>query len=274
MGQWALVLRSLGYLALQQDSAHEAIALFQQSLICSQDIGDKKGIAQCLEGCAYVASAIGQPEQASRLWGSAEALWEPASRQSPADRTMYHRSVAAARAQIDPAAFTRAWAEGRALSFEQAIVEATTPIRKVDQPIRKVNQPIRKVDTIAPLQPGLDAKENVAYIAGNPSISAVFEIPDALWEQIEPLLPPPQPKKKAGRPRMDDRKAMTAIYYILHTGGHWKALPSALGARSTVHDRFQEWRTAGLFERMQQAGVLTEEARNRLVSAWQTPEKR
>jgi len=68
---------------------------------------------------------------------------------------------------------------------------------------------------------------------------------------------------------MDDRKAMTAIYYVLHMGGHWKALPRTLGARSTVHDRFQEWRAAGLFERMQQAGVLTEEARRRLDLAWQ-----
>jgi transposase len=68
---------------------------------------------------------------------------------------------------------------------------------------------------------------------------------------------------------MDDRKAMAAIYYVLQMGGHWKALPRALGAPSTVHDRFQEWRAAGLFERMQQAGVLTEEARRRLDSAWQ-----
>ena len=40
-------------------------------------------------------------------------------------------------------------------------------------------------------------------------------------------------KKKTGRPRMDDRKAMNAIFYIARTGCQWKALPRSLGASST-----------------------------------------
>lgn len=83
-----------------------------------------------------------------------------------------------------------------------------------------------------------------------------YEISDELWKKIEPLLPPPKPKKKSGRPRKDDRKIMTAIFYILRTGCQWKALPRSLGAPSTVHDRFQEWRKAGLFEKMRKAGFL------------------
>jgi putative transposase len=73
-------------------------------------------------------------------------------------------------------------------------------------------------------------------------------------DKIVPLLPSPPPtkkKKKAGRPRMNDRKAMSAIFYILRTGCQWNALPRSLGASSTVHDRFQEWRKADvLFKRM------------------------
>jgi putative transposase len=49
---------------------------------------------------------------------------------------------------------------------------------------------------------------------------------------------------------MEDRKAMDAILYVLRTGIQWKALPRSLGASSTVHDRFQEWRAGGLFERL------------------------
>lgn len=66
-----------------------------------------------------------------------------------------------------------------------------------------------------------------------------YEIYDELWKKIEPLIPQPKPKKKAGRPRKDDRKMMTAIFYILRTGCQWKTLPRSLGAPSTVHDRFQ-----------------------------------
>jgi len=49
---------------------------------------------------------------------------------------------------------------------------------------------------------------------------------------------------------MPDRQAMDAIFYVLRTGCQWKALPRGLGAASTVHDRFQEWCKAGVFERM------------------------
>ncbi|MBV7331530.1 transposase [Chloroflexi bacterium TSY] len=38
---------------------------------------------------------------------------------------------------------------------------------------------------------------------------------DKLWAKIKPLIPPQPPKSKAGRPRMDDRRAMNAIYYYL-----------------------------------------------------------
>ena len=37
------------------------------------------------------------------------------------------------------------------------------------------------------------------------------QIPDALWVQMVRVLPPPRPQKQDGRPRMDDRHAMTAI---------------------------------------------------------------
>jgi len=49
---------------------------------------------------------------------------------------------------------------------------------------------------------------------------------------------------------MDDRKAMTAIFYIIRTGCQWKALPRSIGSSSTVHDRFQEWRQDGVLKQM------------------------
>jgi putative transposase len=74
-------------------------------------------------------------------------------------------------------------------------------------------------------------------------VESAYEIPDVLWDKIVPLLPPQKrKKKKAGRPRMNDRNAMSAIFYVLRTGCQWNALPRSLGASSTVHDRFQEWR--------------------------------
>lgn len=102
-----------------------------------------------------------------------------------------------------------------------------------------------------------------------PGVGPAYQISDVLWEQIEPLLPEPHPKKKLGRPRMDDRRAMNAIYYVLRTGCQWKALPRALGAPSTVHDRFQQWCADGVFERMWQAGLCVYDDTVGLDWTWQ-----
>jgi len=101
-------------------------------------------------------------------------------------------------------------------------------------------------------------------------IGRAYQIPDGLWEKIKPLLPPPKPKKKLGRPRMDDRKAMTAIFYVLRTGCQWKALPRSLGAPSTVHDRFQEWREAGVFGKMWKEGLFEYDRKKGLDWEWQS----
>jgi putative transposase len=96
-----------------------------------------------------------------------------------------------------------------------------------------------------------------------------YQLPDTLWVQMVRVLPPPKIRKKEGRPRMDDRHAMTAILYVLRTGCPWKALPRSLGAPSTGHDRFQAWREAQVFERLWQAGLLTYDTLKGREWAWQ-----
>lgn len=96
-----------------------------------------------------------------------------------------------------------------------------------------------------------------------------YQIPEALWQRIEALLPPAQAKIKQGRPRMDDRQAMTAIFYLLRTGCQWSALPRSLGAKSTVHDRFQHWLGAGLFAALWRAGLLEYDLAVGLDLEWQ-----
>ena len=102
-------------------------------------------------------------------------------------------------------------------------------------------------------------------------INSSFEIPDALWNQISSLLVhKPKRKKKTDRPRMDDRKAMNAIFYIARTGCQWKALPRSLGASSTVHDRFQEWRQVGVFKRMWIDGLKIYDEKVGINWKWQS----
>ena len=81
-------------------------------------------------------------------------------------------------------------------------------------------------------------------------VGAKYQIPDELWERIRLVLPVEKRNPKGGRPREDARLMMTAIFYLLRTGCQWNGLPRSLGASSTVHDRFQEWREAGVFVEM------------------------
>jgi transposase len=50
-------------------------------------------------------------------------------------------------------------------------------------------------------------------------------LPDALWNLIHPLLPPPPRKPKGGRPRLPDRASLTGILFVLHSGIPWEMLP-------------------------------------------------
>src|SRR5947209_16028820 len=83
-----------------------------------------------------------------------------------------------------------------------------------------------------------------------------WRIPDALWEQLLPLLPLEPPHPKGGRPWTDARRMMDGIFYLLRTGCQWKALPRCFGAPSTVHDRFHLWCEAGVFADLWSAGLL------------------
>ena len=76
------------------------------------------------------------------------------------------------------------------------------------------------------------------------------EIPDALWEQVEPLLPAPPDAPRRGRPPIPARTILSGIVYRLRTGSQWKALPEQFSSGSTCHARFQAWCQAGVFRRL------------------------
>lgn len=75
---------------------------------------NKEGIAACLEGLAAAAGAVGQLEQAARLFGAAEALRESLGASlPPAERADHDRQSAAVRAALGQPEFAAAWAQGR-----------------------------------------------------------------------------------------------------------------------------------------------------------------
>ncbi len=96
-----------------------------------------------------------------------------------------------------------------------------------------------------------------------------WRIPDALWERIEPILPAETAGPKGGRPWKPARECMDGIFYVLRTGCQWKALPRTFGAPSTVHDRFQRWRVAGVFEELWKQGLSEYDQLHGIDWQWQ-----
>jgi putative transposase len=73
-------------------------------------------------------------------------------------------------------------------------------------------------------------------------------VDDALWAELRPLLVIDKPRKKPGRPRLDDRPIFDGLLWLARNGGQWATLPRQFGAKSTVHARFQGWIAHGCFE--------------------------
>ena len=90
----------------------------------NQDIVDKQGIADCLEGFARIASGQGNAERATRLDAAAQVLRQRVG-VSPVsvERTEFECDVEAACVQLG-AAYDAAWETGHTMTPEQAIAYA------------------------------------------------------------------------------------------------------------------------------------------------------
>jgi transposase len=87
-------------------------------------------------------------------------------------------------------------------------------------------------------------------------------VSDGLWERVEPLLPVVERRlRHPGRRRLDDRKVLCGILFVLHTGIQWEFLPQELGFGSgmTCWRRLAEWNAAGVWQRLHE--VLLAELR-------------
>ncbi|MDQ2788028.1 MAG: transposase, partial [Chloroflexota bacterium] len=76
----------------------------------------------------------------------------------------------------------------------------------------------------------------------------IWEVDDALWTELQPLLVISKPRIKPGRPPVDNRALFNGLIWLARNGGQWKSLPRQYGAKSTVHDRFQAWVVYGCLE--------------------------
>lgn len=72
-------------------------------------------------------------------------------------------------------------------------------------------------------------------------LPTIWQVPDDLWEQIQPILNKLDPPARTGRKRTDARLALDGIIYQMRSGCQWNVLPKEFGDDSSVHRTFQRW---------------------------------
>jgi tetratricopeptide (TPR) repeat protein len=118
----AMVHSELAHLERRQGHFAQAKPLYRETIQEWQRIGHRAAIAHELECFAFIAKAQEEDQRAARLFGAAESLRENINiPMNPPEHVDYDREVSDLRANMDDAAFARAWAEGRVLTMEQAI---------------------------------------------------------------------------------------------------------------------------------------------------------
>jgi non-specific serine/threonine protein kinase len=141
--EWGIAdtIHSLGEIATDTGHFSAARGRFEESLLRWQTLGDAWSIATVLESMASLAQALGQPERALKLAGAAAGQRASlgASASSPARRLKLQQAVEAARLSLGARA-SAAWAEGEAMSLEEAVLYAqskgveTTPTTTTSAP--------------------------------------------------------------------------------------------------------------------------------------------
>jgi predicted ATPase/DNA-binding SARP family transcriptional activator len=125
--KWGIA-SSLIYLAqvyCVQGELNQARELLLRSMALCRELEDKRGLVETLEGLAMCAAAQQQAEEATIMFGAAQALREQQGLIChAADQRERARHIDAARSQIGNAAFEAAWAHGQLMDLEQAVAIA------------------------------------------------------------------------------------------------------------------------------------------------------
>ena len=76
-----------------------------------------------------------------------------------------------------------------------------------------------------------------------------YELSEYDWSGVKPMLP----NKPRGVPRVNDRRVLNGIFWVLRSGAPWRDLPETYGPRTTCYNRFVRWRQAGVWDQIMDA---------------------
>ena len=88
-----------------------------------------------------------------------------------------------------------------------------------------------------------------------------YELSDYEWSVIKPMFP----NKPRGIPRVDDRRILNGIFWVLRSGAPWRDLPDSYGPPTTCYNRFARWRRSGVWDRIMDAVAAVHDAAVQMI---------
>ncbi|GIH21277.1 IS5 family transposase [Rugosimonospora africana] len=80
------------------------------------------------------------------------------------------------------------------------------------------------------------------------AVTRRFDLTDAQWARLEPLLPQP---KKSGRPSAwTKRQLIDGIRWRVRVGAPWRDVPDCYGSWQAIYSLFRRWQRAGVWARI------------------------
>ena len=76
-------------------------------------------------------------------------------------------------------------------------------------------------------------------------MSDLIWLSDAQMERIKPYFP-----LSHGVPRVDDRRVISGIIFVIRNGCRWRDAPSDYGPHKTIYNRFVRWSRLGVFNKI------------------------
>ena len=79
-------------------------------------------------------------------------------------------------------------------------------------------------------------------------MSDLLWLSEAQLRRIEPYFP-----LSHGVPRVDDRRVLSGIIFVIRNGLRWRDAPAVYGPAKTLYNRFIRWSRLGIFNRIFEA---------------------
>src|ERR1700742_3317982 len=92
---------------------------------------------------------------------------------------------------------------------------------------------------------------------------ARYDLTEFEWKTIQPLLP----NKPRGVARVDDRRVLHGVFLGLRSGPPWADVPERYGPATTIYNRFNRWRKAGIWDKLMSAIIAAHDGKVQMIDS-------